>query len=90
METLTLGGKTGWSESTSVVDNTCWFVALIAWESDTLVLNDVLLDDRVSNGGTDGLLHGFWVHVDVRYETIVPWNMLGNLRCSNSKLIILV
>jgi len=79
MESFSFGRDASWSEATSVVDDTCWFVALISWKSDALVLNDVLLNNGVSNLITFRLLDGIAVDVNVGYETIVPWNMMGNL-----------
>jgi hypothetical protein len=48
-----------WSEISSVVDDTCWFMALISWKSNALILNNVLLNNRVSDGFTFRLTDGF-------------------------------
>ena len=62
----------------------------VAWHFDLVVLNDVLLDDRVS--GTEGgrLLDSTAVKVRLRDESVVAWDMRGRLRRSNGQLVVLV
>ena len=67
-----------------------WGVSGVAWHFDLVVLNDVLLDDRVP--GTEGgrLLDSTAVKVRLRDESVVAWDMRGRLRRSNGQLVVLV
>ena len=79
IESFSFGREASWSEITSVVDNTCWFMALISWKSNALIFNNVLLNDGISDRFTFRLADSFLVYINVGYETIVAWNMMGNL-----------
>ena len=65
-------------------------MSLISRTSNTLILNNVLLDNCGSLVYAEGLVIGFYVSVSGWNKTVVAWDMSGHLGGTNSQFILLV
>ena len=90
MERLSLGAQTLWSYVTSVVDGTHGLVTLVAWNTDVLVLHDVLFDYGLSQGLALRLLDRCLVEFCLRNESTIAWDVVSHLLSANGQLVLLV
>ena len=86
MEAFPFNAETIWSKNSSVINNAHCLVSLVARNFNTLIFNNILLDNCISNFLTFWLLHSILININVRYETIVAWYMVRDLSSSNRKL----
>ena len=86
MEAFTSCAKAIWSQSSSIIHNAHSLVSLIAWKFNWLIFNNILFDNGFSCFLTFWLLNCILININVRYETIVAWNMVGHLGGSDRKL----
>ena len=65
-------------------------VALVTWHLHLVVLDNVLLDDGLSCAKSARLTDCMRVEICLGDETIVTWNVRRSLRCTDSKLVMLI
>ena len=89
-ELLSSGCKTVWSDASLLVASVHWLVALVAWQFDLIVLDDVLLDDGLSCAELSCLAYCLWVVICSWDEAVIAWDVGGCFCGSCSQLVILV
>ena len=82
LECLSSGVEAIWSWCSSLIDSIHWFVTLIAWYLDLVVLNNVLFDDGLSSSELTCLCNSLWIEISLRDEAVISWNVRGGLRGS--------
>ena len=90
LECLSSGVEAIWSWSSSLIDSIHWFVTLIAWYLDLVVLNNVLFDDGLSRSELTCLCNSLWIEISLGDEAVISWNVGGGLRSSCCKLVIFI
>lgn len=80
---LSLCAEALWPENTSVVNYTHSIMAIVPWNFNMLVFNDVLLNDCFSQFGAIGLLDSLFIYLSVWNESTIPWDVFCNLLGSN-------
>ena len=65
-------------------------MALVTWQFDLIVLDDVLLDDGLSCAKLSGLTYSLRVIICSWDEAVIAWNMSGCFSGSCSQFVILV
>jgi phage shock protein PspC (stress-responsive transcriptional regulator) len=65
-------------------------VALVAWHTQVLVFDNVLLDNGLPGGVALGLSDSFGVQVSLWNVAIIAWNVIGDLSTSLTEFIIFI
>ena len=65
-------------------------MALISWQFDTIVLDNVLLDNGSSVSFHLWLFNSKWVEISFRDKSIVAWNVSSCLGSSHSQFVMLI
>ena len=87
VERLALSAQACGSNGSPIVDNTNRLMALVTWQLDTVVLDNVLLDDCVTCIRSLRLVNCLLVHVDLRDEAVVAWDVVCHLSRANREVI---
>jgi len=89
-EFLSHSGEAVWSDASFLVASIHWFVALVAWQFDLIVLDDVLLDDGLSCAKLSSLTYCLRVVICSWDEAVIAWNVSGCFSGSCGQLVILI